>query len=58
MTIRLHDLALCNDVRLSPYCWRVRFALGHKGLEYRTVPTGFTGISRIAQESIRIWDGP
>ncbi len=48
MTIVLHDLAVRNDVRLSPYCWRARFALEHKGLDYRTVPTGFTGIPRIA----------
>ena len=48
MTIHLHDLALTGDVRPSPFCWHVRFALEHKGLDYITVPTSFAGIPRIA----------
>ncbi len=37
MTIRLYDLALADsDVRLSPYCWTVKFALLHKGLDFET----------------------
>ncbi len=48
MTILMHDLAVRRDVRLSPYCWRVRLALEHKGLPYLTVPTTFSGISSIA----------
>ena len=48
MTIVLHDLALSGDLRPSAYCWRVRYALEHKGLEYRVVPTSFSGVPGIA----------
>ncbi|KAA6421528.1 MAG: glutathione S-transferase [Trebouxia sp. A1-2] len=27
-----------NDRRTSPYCWRIRFALARKDLEYQCVP--------------------
>jgi glutathione S-transferase len=40
--IELYDLAGKNpDHRFSPYCWRVRMALAHKGLEPRTTPWRF-----------------
>lgn len=48
MTIILHELALRGDARPSPFCWHARFALEHKGLPYTAVPTGFSGIPRIA----------
>ncbi len=36
---KLYDLAGPeDDRRTSPYCWRIRFALAHKGLEYQCVP--------------------
>lgn len=47
MTIILHELALDRGVLSSPYCWTVRFALAHKGLDYRALPTSFTGIPSI-----------
>lgn len=47
MTILLHELALDHGVLSSPYCWTVRFALAHKGLDYATAPTSFTGITAI-----------
>lgn len=47
MTILLHELALDRGILSSPYCWMVRFALAHKGLDYRTASTSFTGISKI-----------
>jgi glutathione S-transferase len=31
----------------SPYCWRARLALAHKGLEVRTVPWRFTEKARL-----------
>lgn len=35
----LYDLAGRDDAfRFSSYCWRSRFALTHKGLDYETVP--------------------
>ena len=50
MTILLHDLAGANpDLRFSPYCWRTKLALKHKGLDFETVPHRFTDRAAIAQ---------
>lgn len=48
MAIVLYDLVGADDRRFSPFCWRARMALAHKGLEYETRPTSFTEIERIA----------
>ena len=49
MSIVLYDLAGADpDVRFSPYCWRTRFALAHKGLPVETVPWRFTDRDAIA----------
>lgn len=49
MTIVLYDLAGADpDIRFSPYCWRTRFALAHKGLPVETVPWRFTDREAIA----------
>ncbi len=49
MSIVLHDLAGADpDVRFSPYCWRSRFALAHKGQPVETVPWRFTDAGAIA----------
>jgi glutathione S-transferase len=49
MTIRLYDLAAANpEIRFSPYCWRSRFALAHKGLPVETVAWHFTQKDRLA----------
>ncbi len=43
MTITMYDLAGEEaERRFSPFCWRVRMALAHKGLEVETVPWRFT----------------
>jgi len=43
MTITLYDLAGAEaDRRFSPFCWRARMALAHKGLAVETVPWRFT----------------
>lgn len=43
MPIILHDLAAAEeDRRFSPYCWRIRMALAHKGLAVETRPWRFT----------------
>lgn len=48
-TIRLWELAGAEDDRVfSPYCWRTRMALAHKGLEWETVPWRFTEKDAIA----------
>lgn len=49
MAIKLYDLAAAeDDRRFSPYCWRIRMALKHKGLEFDTVPWRFTEKDAIA----------
>jgi glutathione S-transferase len=43
MAITMYDLAGADaDRRFSPFCWRARMALAHKGLEVETVPWHFT----------------
>ena len=49
MSIILYDLAGADpDLRFSPYCWRTRMALAHKGLPVETVPWRFTEKDAIA----------
>lgn len=43
MPIMMYDLAGSDaDRRFSPFCWRARMALAHKGLPVETVPWRFT----------------
>ena len=43
MTITMYDLAgIEADRRFSPFCWRTKMALAHKGLDAETVPWRFT----------------
>jgi glutathione S-transferase len=47
--LKLYDLAGAEaDRRFSPYCWRARMALAHKGLEVETIPWRFTEKEAIA----------
>jgi glutathione S-transferase len=49
MTRKLYDLAGAEaDRRFSPYCWRTKLALAHKGLEVETIPWRFTEKDLIA----------
>jgi glutathione S-transferase len=49
MSIVMHDLAGADpELRFSPYCWRTRFALAHKGLPVETIPWRFTETADIA----------
>ncbi|HYF09432.1 MAG TPA: glutathione S-transferase family protein [Acetobacteraceae bacterium] len=49
MARRLYDLCGADPARrFSPYCWRARLALAHKGLEVETVPWRFTDRAVIA----------
>ena len=49
MPIVLYDLAGADPaLRFSPYCWRIRMALAHKGLAVETVPWRFTDTDVIA----------
>ncbi len=49
MTRQLFDLACANQrIFFSPYCWRTRMALRHKGLDVEILPWHFTEKDRIA----------
>jgi glutathione S-transferase len=47
-TLRLYDLQVRDDRRPSPFCWRIKYALAHKGLPFEAVPTALTDIPSIA----------
>ena len=50
MTITLYDLAGAEaERRFSPFCWRARMALAHKGLAVETVPWRFTEKEKLPQ---------
>jgi glutathione S-transferase len=47
--MRLYDLAAADErIRFSPYCWRIKLALAHKGLPVESVPWRFTDKEAIA----------
>jgi len=49
MALKLWDLAGAeDDRRFSPYCWRAKLALAHKGLAAETIPWRFTEQDAIA----------
>lgn len=48
MTRQLYELVGAADLRFSPFCWRTRMALAHKGLEAERIPCRFTDKARIA----------
>ena len=46
--IKLYDLAGADENRrFSPYCWRIRMALAHKGLDVECLPWHFTEKDKI-----------
>jgi glutathione S-transferase len=45
-TLTLYELVLASGRSASPYVWRVRYALAHKGLAAASVPLGFTEIPK------------
>ena len=42
--ITLYDLQLASGCTISPFVWRTKYALAHKGFDLDIVPGGFTGI--------------
>ena len=47
--LELYDLAGAEeDRRFSPFCWRTRLALAHKGLPVATIPWRFSEKQRLA----------
>lgn len=52
MPIRLYDLAGADErCRFSPFCWRARLALAHKGLEVETIPWRFSDKAKLPELS-------
>ena len=50
MVRTLYDLAAKDpEMRFSPFCWRAKMALQHKGLDFETVPWRFTEKDVIAR---------
>jgi glutathione S-transferase len=48
MTIQLYDLVGSDLVRpYSPHCWKAKFALAHKGLDFRSIPTRFLEVPKV-----------
>lgn len=49
MTMKMWDLAAAeDDRRFSPYCWRIKLALAHKGLKAETIAWRFNEKEAIA----------
>jgi glutathione S-transferase len=49
MTLKLFELVGTDETRpFSPFCWRTRMALAHKGLDVESIPWRFTEKSAIA----------
>jgi glutathione S-transferase len=44
--VRLYELVLENGRSASPFVWRIRYALAHKGIAFESVPLGFTDIAQ------------
>jgi glutathione S-transferase len=42
--MRLYELAMDDGASISPYVWRIRYALAHKGLAFEPRPTGLVGL--------------
>ena len=42
--VRLYELVLENGRSASPFVWRIRYALAHKGIAYESVPLGIIEI--------------
>ena len=48
MALKLYDLVLENGCPMSPFVWRTKFALAHKGLPFQALPVGFSEIRDVA----------
>ena len=47
MTLVFHERVGLDGRRISPFSWRIRYALAHKGLDPDVVPTRFADVARI-----------
>lgn len=51
MSYLLYDLRAADGRSFSPFCWRARMALAHKGIEPELRKVRFTDIARIGHEA-------
>ena len=47
MALIFHERVGLEGRRISPFSWRIRYALAHKGLQPTVVPTRFADVERI-----------
>ncbi len=47
MTLIFHERAGLDGRRISPFSWRIRYALAHKKIEPEIIPTRFADVDRI-----------
>jgi glutathione S-transferase len=45
--VGLYELVLENGRSASPFVWRIRYALAHKGMSFDSMPIGFTEIPKV-----------
>ncbi len=47
MALTFHERVGLEGRRISPFSWRIRYALAHKGLDPEVIPTRFADVERI-----------
>jgi glutathione S-transferase len=47
MPLIFHERVGLDGRRISPFSWRIRYALAHKGLDAEVIPTRFADVGRI-----------
>jgi len=47
MALIFHERVGLEGRRISPFSWRIRYALAHKGLDPEVIPTRFADVARI-----------
>ena len=48
-----YDLVTADNVPLSPWCWHVKMALAHKGIEVKTIPLTFTEKDQVIAAGVK-----
>jgi glutathione S-transferase len=51
MALVFHERVGLGERRISPFSWRIRYALAHKGLDPQVIPTRFADVERIRRLS-------
>src|SRR5580700_7719442 len=47
MALIFHERVGLDQRRISPFSWRIRYALAHKGIDPQVIPTRFADVDRI-----------